>query len=187
MISILTTISTIIIDYYIINLLYYGYHRFIHLPIAGSLYRAHFIGHHKTEFPLRSLRADSYSADGSGGWFQTGGELVFGIPVICILLIAYMTLDIYNFIILVGVIAGVIITGDIAHSSYHLNSTATNHPESLKIHKWLVMSDRFIEYRKLHDIHHAKNNCNYGFADMTMDRLFGTYTEIPPPYLKYFS
>jgi sterol desaturase/sphingolipid hydroxylase (fatty acid hydroxylase superfamily) len=35
---------------------------------------------------------------------------------------------------------------------------------------------------KLHDIHHATPNYNYGFIDMTMDKLFNTYSQEIPNY-----
>lgn len=34
-------------QYYLVLMAFYWYHRFVHLPVAGPLYRAHHIGHHK--------------------------------------------------------------------------------------------------------------------------------------------
>jgi hypothetical protein len=33
--------------YYVLQFAFYWYHRFLHLPAAGALYRLHHIGHHK--------------------------------------------------------------------------------------------------------------------------------------------
>jgi sterol desaturase/sphingolipid hydroxylase (fatty acid hydroxylase superfamily) len=164
-----------IIDYYAILFSYYWYHRFIHLPIAGVLYRAHYIGHHKREFPIRKLRANSYYSDGSGGWFKTGGELVFGIPIIIILSLVYISVTIQNFILFVVILLFVVFTGDAMHSSYHLNNEPISHPESLAIHRMIISLPWFERYQYMHDLHHIKNNVNFGFADYTMDKLFGTY------------
>lgn len=172
-----------VIDYYSLLLIYYGYHRFIHLPIAGSLYRMHMIVHHKCEFPIRRLRAYAYSSDGSGGWFQTGGELVFGIPVILGIIIMYNYCIFDNFIIFIGVLFVVVFSGEFVHSSYHLYPAAINHPESLRLHKWLCSIPLFYKYRFLHDIHHSKACANFGFADYTMDKIFGTYVDVAPSHL----
>ena len=180
-------ILLIIVDYYIILLLYYGYHRFIHLPIAGPLYRMHYIGHHKKDFPLRHLCDKSYNKNGGSGWFETGGELVFGIPVISLLYVIYYLIEFDNFIILTCIFSVLILSGDITHSSYHLANNAISHPESLTVHKWLIKQNWFSKYQRLHYIHHAKRNANYGFFDFTIDRLFGTYIEEEPNYLKYFT
>lgn len=174
---IITKLSIAVIDYYLLLGIYYWYHRFIHLPISGPLYRAHYIGHHKLEFPLKRIRAKSYYNDGYGGWFKTGGELIFGIPISIVLLLAYQYLQFNNFIILLADIIGVLFVGDFMHSSYHLTYDATNHPESLYLHRLIVNTKWFVEYRNLHDIHHAKYNANFGFADYTMDKIFGTYKE----------
>ncbi len=181
---IISKILLTIIDYYTIQLLYYGYHRFIHLPISGPLYRMHYIGHHKTDFPIRHLRYKSYNKDGSSGWFKTGGELVFGIPIISLLYIGYHLMALDNLLLLFMVISFIMLSGDITHSSYHLTNDAVNHPESIIIHKWLIKQKWFTKYQKLHDIHHAKPNTNFGFVDFTMDRIFGTYNELEPHYLQ---
>lgn len=61
-----------VFDYYLIQFLYYWFHRFIHLPIAGIFYRMHFLGHHKRDFPIRQLRKKTYgNVSGNSGWFLT--------------------------------------------------------------------------------------------------------------------
>jgi hypothetical protein len=172
-----------VVNYYSLLLVYYGYHRLIHLPIAGPLYQMHMIGHHKRDFPIRRLRAYSYSSDGSGGWFQTGGELVFGVPVLLLSYLMYNMCALDNFIVFVIVLCVVVFMGEFAHSSYHLYPEANSHPESLWLHKWLCKQQIFYKYRFLHDIHHAKACANFGFADFTMDKLFCTYVELPPNHL----
>lgn len=98
----------------------------------------------------------------------------------------YYLIEFDNFIILTCIFIVLILSGDITHSSYHLTNDAISHPESLIVHKWLINRNWFSKYQRLHYIHHAKQNANYGFFDFTMDRLFGTYIEEEPNYLKYF-
>ena len=78
--SYLEILVVAVFDYYLIQFLYYWFHRFIHLPAAGIFYRMHFIGHHKRDFPIRQLRKKTYgnvsgnvsgNISGNGGWFQT--------------------------------------------------------------------------------------------------------------------
>ena len=77
-----------------------------------------------------------------------------------------------------------IISGEIFHSSYHLNDNAKSHPESLYIHNLLVKRPYYRKFQLLHDIHHARTTTNFGFADYTMDKIFGTYNEHVPSYLE---
>eukprot|EP00047_Mylnosiga_fluctuans_P005229 m.239184 g.239184 ORF g.239184 m.239184 type:complete len:203 (+) comp13442_c0_seq1:76-684(+) len=179
--------------YYTCQFLYYLYHRFVHMPIAGPLYRMHHIGHHKVKFPLRSLRALSYgqtsstdeAASASNGWFETGGELVFGVPAILSWVLAFKFLPTPTAIIIIVVELYVMISGDILHSSFHLYDDAVAHPESLSIHRWMVSQPWFRSYQHLHDIHHAKTGTNFGFGDFTMDRLFGTFCAETPAFLSH--
>jgi hypothetical protein len=46
--------------YYFIQLAFYFYHRLLHQPFMGPLYRAHHIQHHKVTFPLKRLRSVAY-------------------------------------------------------------------------------------------------------------------------------
>ena len=170
-------------NYYLILFLYYWYHRFLHCPESGILYKMHYIGHHKRDFPVRRLRALSYSSDGSGGWFKTGGELAFGIPAIILLSGVYYISSLQYFINFVIVLLGVVFVGESWHSSYHLTRNAISHPEGLMVHRYIINRPEFPMMQTLHDIHHARMNKNFGFLDMTMDKLFGTYTENIPNYL----
>jgi sterol desaturase/sphingolipid hydroxylase (fatty acid hydroxylase superfamily) len=172
-----------VLDYYIIQFFYYWFHRFIHLPCSGIFYKLHYIGHHKRDFPIRRLRSDTYSADGSSGWFNTGGELVFLIPITMLSGCAYWLLSLDYFFIFEFVLLGNIIIGEFLHSSYHLSNNATTHPESLIIHKKIVNYSWFCKLQYLHDLHHAYKTANFGFFDMTMDKLFGTYEKITPNHL----
>lgn len=172
-----------ICNWYIILFLYYWYHRFLHCPESGILYKMHYIGHHKRDFPVRRLRALSYSSDGSGGWFQTGGELAFGVPVIILLSIVYYISPLYYFINFAMVLFGVVFIGEACHSSYHLTRNAISHPEGLMVHNYIINHPDFPVMQTLHDIHHASMNKNFGFLDMTMDKIFGTYTENIPHHL----
>ena len=172
--------------YYTIQFAYYWYHKLLHNPKSGILYRLHFTNHHKKDFPLRRLRAKTYSSNGTGGWFQTGGELVFGLPVITMLCLFYILLPLAYFINLFSVLSFVAFSGESSHSSYHLTSYALNHPEGLVIHNFYLRQKWFSKYRMLHDIHHATPNFNYGFLDMTMVKLFGTYSEYVPKHLQRY-
>jgi hypothetical protein len=155
----------------------------------------HHVGHHKVQFPLRDLRARSYGrskeaggtkhAKPSDGWFETGGELVFGIPAVTLCVMAMWYLPLSTAIIIILVVAYVILSGDILHSSFHLYDDALSHPESLSVHRWLVSRKWFREYQHLHDIHHAHTNSNFGFGDFTMDYLFGTFSSESPSFLKH--
>lgn len=183
-----------IFDYYLIQFLYYWFHRFIHLPIAGIFYRMHFIGHHKRDFPIRQLRKKTYGyssqnkeseQQGNGGWFQTGGELVFGLPILIISILCYYLVSWKYFLVFEGVLLGNVILGEIMHSSFHLTEDATNHPESLIIHRGMYSNNWFFfkYYQFMHDLHHAYRAANFGFFDLTMDWLFGTYNDNIPNYL----
>lgn len=48
--------------YAAVQLAHYVYHRWVHRPSAGILYRWHHIQHHKQQFPLCRLRALTYGA-----------------------------------------------------------------------------------------------------------------------------
>lgn len=175
-----------IVNYYSISFLYYWYHRFLHHPISGILYRYHYIGHHKTDFPLRKIRAASYSTDGSNGWFKTGGELAFGIPMIFLIGGVYVFSTWGYFINFMIVLSGVVVSGESFHSSYHLTANANSHPEGLAAHQFIISRSNYRYLRDLHDIHHATPSKNYGFIDMTMDKIFGTYSNYLPSYLTRF-
>ena len=135
------------------------------------------------KFPIKRLRANEYGDNGGGGWFETGGELVFGIPLLTLLWLMFRFFSTPVAVMYFLVVAFVALSGDACHSSYHLNDGATSHPESLALHQWLVKRSFYRKYQLLHDIHHAKNNANFGFADFSMDYLFGTYSEDAPNYL----
>ena len=180
----LLTILTIIFNYFLINCVYYWYHRFLHSPSSGILYKLHYVGHHKTDFPLKQLRKKTYSNDGSNGWFQTGGEFVFMLPILMILCLIYFISSFNYFINFMSVLIFVIFIGETHHSSFHLTKDATSHPESLIIHNWIIKQKYYPKYMMLHDIHHGKTQYNFGFIDMSMDLLFGTYCDIKPNYMK---
>ena len=178
-----------VIDYYLIQFAYYWFHRFIHLPQAGIFYRMHYLGHHKRDFPIRCLRKKEYGLSsgggGGGGWFQTGGELVFGIPILLISIICYYMLSLPYFLVFEGVLLGNVVMGEVMHSSFHLTEDAISHPESLEVHRELYAGNWFYfkYYQYMHDLHHAYKAANFGFFDLTMDRLFGTYNDKTPNYL----
>ena len=75
------------------------------------------------------------------------------------------------------------------HSSFHLTEDAVNHPESLAIHKGMYSHNWlwFKYYQCMHDLHHAYRAANFGFFDLTMDRLFGTFNEVVPNYIASLS
>jgi len=192
--SYLEILVVAVFDYYLIQFLYYWFHRFIHLPIAGIFYRMHFIGHHKRDFPIRQLRKKTYgtvsgnvssTVSGNGGWFQTGGELVFGLPILMVSILSYYVMSWNYFLVFEGVLLGNVILGEIMHSSFHLTEDATNHPESLAVHRGMYANNWFFfkYYQYMHDLHHAYKAANFGFFDLTMDRLFGTFNDKVPNYL----
>ena len=80
---------------------------------------------------------------------------------------------------------GNVILGEIMHSSFHLTEDATNHPESLAVHRGFYRNNwlDFKYYQRMHDLHHAYRAANFGFFDLTMDRLFGTMNATAPDYL----
>ena len=201
-----------VFDYYLIQFLYYWFHRFIHLPVSGIFYRMHFIGHHKRDFPIRQLRKKTYGqtqntkeghesghgdghgdghvdghgdGHGNGGWFKTGGELVFGIPIIMISALCYYVVSWHYFLVFEGVLLGNVILGEVMHSSFHLTEDATNHPESLAVHRGMYANNwlYFKYYQYMHDLHHAYRAANFGFFDLTMDWLFGTFNDKVPNHL----
>jgi sterol desaturase/sphingolipid hydroxylase (fatty acid hydroxylase superfamily) len=175
-----------IINYYGLLLLYYWYHRLLHCKYSGFLYKIHYIGHHKTDFPLNNLHKICYSDsdnDSDNGWFKTGGELIFATPIILLLGCVYYLTSLFYFVNVVVVLLWIVISGEICHSSFHLVKNARSHPESLYIHKWLFNRKFFGGYVELHDIHHCKPNTNYGFLDMTMDKIFKTYCDTKPKYM----
>jgi len=157
----------------------------------------HYIGHHKRDFPIRQLRKKTYGSNlssgnndcGGGGWFQTGGELVFGIPIIIVSLLAYYLISLNYFLIFEFVLLMNIILGEIMHSSFHLTQDATHHPESLAVHRGMYSYNWmwFAYYQHMHDLHHAYRVANFGFFDLTMDRLFGTLNENIPLHLSILS
>lgn len=173
-----------VFDYYLIQFLYYWFHRFIHLPIAGIFYQMHFIGHHKRDFPIRQLRKKTYGHS-DGGWFKTGGELVFGIPIITISLLCYYLVSWHFFLLFEGVLLVNVILGEVIHSSFHLAEDATNHPESLAVHRGMYANNWFFfkYYQYMHDLHHAYRAANFGFFDLTMDWVFGTFNDTVPNHL----
>jgi sterol desaturase/sphingolipid hydroxylase (fatty acid hydroxylase superfamily) len=133
---------------------------------------------------MRKLRTKSYGQY-NGGWFQTGGEIVFGAPILLISVLCYYLLSWSNYIVFEFVLLVNIILGELMHSSFHLIEDATNHPESLAIHHKLYSKNWFFfkYYQYMHDLHHAYRAANFGFFDLTMDRIFGTFNNIIPNYL----
>lgn len=171
-----------LLNYYGILGIYYWYHRFLHCKYSGLLYKYHYLGHHKKLFPIKRIRADSYGENGNGGWFQSGGEIIFGVPVIIMIYVIWMLSTSGYFINFMIVLLGIIISGECYHSSYHLIKHPKSHPESLLIHNLITKQNNFSKLMKLHDIHHAMPKYNYGFIDMSMDKLFNTYSEKIPQY-----
>ena len=173
--------ALVVFQYYGVNLIYYWYHWMLHQPWSGPLYRAHYIGHHKSDFPVRSLRRDRYCA-GSGGWFENGGELVFGIPVVVLIWATFQFCSFGAAISNCAIILVVLVTGEVAHSSYHLNDRPKAHPDvPVWLHHWVTEMPWYRQFQKLHDIHHSKRDVNFGFADFQMDHIFGMY--LPPAVL----
>ena len=172
-----------IINYYGLMFMYYWYHRFLHCKYSGILYKIHYIGHHKTDFPLNNLHKLYYNVRNNGEWFGTGGEFVFALPIILLLCFIYNLASLFYFVNVVVVLLWIVISGEICHSSFHLVKNAISHPESLYVHKWLFNCKFFGKYVELHDIHHYKPNTNYGFLDMTMDKIFNTYCDTKPKYM----
>jgi sterol desaturase/sphingolipid hydroxylase (fatty acid hydroxylase superfamily) len=66
-----------------------------------------------------------------------------------------------------------------------LSEDATSHPESLEVHRELYAGNWFYfkYYQYMHDLHHAYRAANFGFFDLTMDRLFGTNNDYTPNHL----
>ena len=173
-----------VLDYYFIQFLYYWFHRFIHLPCSGIFYKLHYIGHHKRDFPIKRLRGETYNINGSNGWFNTGGEIVFLIPIIIISILAWLYCGALEyFLIFESVLVGNVLVGEFLHSSYHLSNTATSNPESITAHRIITRYKWFHNLQVLHDLHHSYKYGNFGFFDMTMDKLFNTYKEDIPNYL----
>lgn len=173
--------SLALLDYYAVQLLYYGYHRFVHNPRSGILYKMHFIQHHRTQFPLSKLRTDEYPK--LFDFAKTKGELVFGIPSMMALVATYFLFSRTHFCIFTCTVVGSALVGEFAHSSFHLNSTATSHPESLWLFKKLCKTTMFLSLQRLHDIHHARPNTNFGVVDFSIDKLFGTHATTCPKHL----
>jgi len=158
----------------------------MHHPSSGFLYKIHYLGHHKKEFPISKIIKMDYSSNkkGGGGWFETGGEIAFGIPIMMIMIISYTLFSFSHFIIFSITLGYTIGIGEFFHSSYHLYSNARNHPEWLWLHLQISGCGWFKKHQLLHFIHHSYKMANFGFFDMTMDKLFGTYNEQIPSYLQ---
>jgi hypothetical protein len=181
---ILDTLALAAVQYYGVNLAYYWYHWMLHQPWSGPLYRAHYVGHHKRDYPVATLRRDRYSASGGSGWFENNGELIFGLPVLGLILAAFWLFSRGTAVSLTAVVLWVLVTGEVAHSSYHLNDNPESHPDiPVWLHRRVVQLPCYRKLQMLHDIHHGKRDRNFGFCDFQMDRLFGTYSEACPEYL----
>lgn len=176
-------------NYYLLLFTYYWYHRLLHCEFSGILYKLHYIGHHKTDFSLTNLHKQCYNnIDAKGvcitkGLFRSNGEIVFGVPVLLLIALTYCYTTTLYFCNFTMVLLWILISGEITHSSYHLQKNALAHPASLYIHNYLWTLGWFPKYVELHDIHHFKPNTNFGFLDMTMDKIFNTYCEIKPNYM----
>lgn len=169
--------TIILSQYYFINLIYYWYHWVLHQPWSGILYHQHYICHHKKDYPLKELRKYNYTE-------SNGGELIFGIPIILLLIINYYLFTFRTFIYFTLNIFFIAISGDVFHSSYHLFDDAESHPfVPLYVHKFITKLPFYNYLRDMHDIHHAKKDTNFGFIDFQMDKLFGTYSNQKPKYL----
>jgi hypothetical protein len=167
----------ILYQYYFINLLYYWYHWILHQEWSGILYHQHYICHHKKDYPLKNLRKYEYIE-------MNGGDIIFGIPVILLILINYYLFTFRIFMYFTINILTIAIMGEVFHSSYHLFNNADTHPQvPLSVHKFITRLPFYNHLRDMHDIHHGKKDTNFGFIDFQMDKLFGTYTNICPKYL----
>lgn len=109
---------------------------------------------------------------------------MFGIPIIMITIVCYYILSLPYFLVFECVLLVNIILGEVMHSSFHLTKDATHHPESLAVHRGMYANNWlwFKYYQYMHDLHHAYQAANFGFFDLTMDRLFGTFNDIIPRY-----
>jgi hypothetical protein len=138
-----------------------------------------------TDRVAKELATDRVAKElaGTDGWFKTGGELLFGVPMMAVAAAVLRALPLGTALVFIGTMVFVAVWGDVMHSSFHLYDDAVSHPESLPVHKRLVRSLWFRRYQHLHDIHHAYTNTNFGFFDFTIDKLFGTFCETRPPFL----
>lgn len=174
----LNDIFVIIFQYYIINFAYYWYHWVLHQPWSGILYEKHYICHHKKDYPLKELRKFEYTE-------KNGGDIIFGIPISLFLFLSYYYFSFRYFIYSFLNFIFIAIPGEILHTSYHLYDNAISHPNiPIYLHRYITKLPHYNYLRNMHDLHHAKKNTNFGFIDFQMDKLFGTYTEDIPKYLK---
>lgn len=73
-----------------------------------------------------------------------------------------------------AVIVFVLLSGEVFHSSYHLHDEPKSHPDvPVWMHRLLIKLPFYRKLQLLHDIHHGKNNANFGFVDFQFDMLFG--------------
>lgn len=168
-------IVTILLQYYTIICVFYWYHYMLHCPWSGPFYRMHYVGHHKTDYPVHALQRNDYIHS----WQD---DFIFTFPCAMLIFIG-MVFSSISFVILSLV---VFVLAEIFHSSYHLMNVVESHPDvPAWLHNNIVVKLPGFEYlRRMHNIHHARRNINFGIFDFQMDMLFGTHCNQEPNYLK---
>ena len=149
---------TIIISFLAADLISYIFHRFVHNPVSGLMFRAHL--EHHSHYTKKRYLSDTYISSGKDSLLYYAVPLFVVVSTITLLLVPSP----YSFISVATMAVTTSATGWI-HDSSHLTGSRLNG------FKW------FRTLQRQHLKHHQDTRVVYGVLWFGWDRLFGTYVK----------
>ena len=153
----LTVFLTLLIGFFVGELLGYVIHRSIHHPFTGRLYQAH-MTHHLKLYPTTDFYSEKYRSPGKDNTVFIFSAILL---VICTLMFIFLPTMIAG--ILTGEFLVLGLANDYLHDIFHI------HPNWLEKYSW------FQKLRQIHYVHHEDMSKNYGIFTFLGDRLFRTF------------
>lgn len=157
----MTIILVVLATFLITTLLGYLFHRALHQPWMGSLYRAHKT--HHTLYISDDFTSDQYRSAGSDNTMWA--FILFAIPIVIgtVVLIALNVVPLFYGLLTLGEMSLIGIGFDRLHDAFHLNHT-----------RWSRLPG-YQTLKELHRVHHREDHSNFGVLVFWWDRIFGTF------------
>jgi sterol desaturase/sphingolipid hydroxylase (fatty acid hydroxylase superfamily) len=146
------------------TLLGYWVHWAFHQPWTLWFHRAH-MNHHQVQYPATDFFSEKYRSAG-----KDSSAILFGIvfsPVV-LAIVGVMLLGLVSLSTGIVVLSSLSLCGfahDYFHDQFHIKST------------WLKRFQFFLNWRRLHYVHHLDMKLNFGIVHFYWDKLFKTFDD----------
>ncbi len=158
MITVVLCIGTLVLTYFISSFGIYLSHRIFHKKWAGSVFRKHIYGHHRS-YPENDMLSLKYRTPE----LAYSGKVASIVPFIVLLtLVLAIFPRPYNWVAGIGGLCMTVLNTHWFHIHLHLRHSP------LRRFRW------FRHRRRLHILHHRHFGKNFGMVDSVFDKLFGT-------------